>query len=203
MEKLFRLRRYVFIMLLCYAVWITLYLLTAWIGALRGPFFDPALPVDAAIPFIPAFFPAYLLAYVIILGLFAIDRSPAFLNRAFGTFIVMNLTAFLLFALFPAMGPARELASEGGTLSLLHAVDSRYNAFPSLHVANPWLVAFLALRSRGPTALSLLFVAVAVLISVSTLFVHQHYVLDALGGFALAVLAMTGMSRVRFGTAPW
>jgi membrane-associated phospholipid phosphatase len=200
----FSLRRYVVIMLLCYAGWVALYYTTAWIGAVRGPVFDPSLPVDAVFPVVPWTFFIYLLAYVIVLGLFVIRRNAEFLNLAFSSFMLMNLTAFVLFALFPAQGPARDFAADGGgIIGLVHLVDSRFNAFPSLHVANPWLVAFLAVKERKISPLSMLFLAIALSISISTMLVRQHYLLDVLGGFALAVLTSAIMFRRGVSPAPW
>ncbi|MCZ7557750.1 MAG: phosphatase PAP2 family protein [Bacteroidia bacterium] len=200
----FSLRRYVLIMLLCYAGWVTLYYTTAWIGASRGPVFDPSLPIDATFPIVPWTFFIYLLAYVIVLGLFVIRRNAQFLNLAFSSFIVMNLGAFALFALFPAQGPERDFAAEGGgVIALVHLVDSRFNAFPSLHVANPWLVAFLSLKERGFSVPSMLFLLVAPAISLSTMLVRQHYLLDVLGGFALAVLTAAIVFPRKISSNPW
>ena len=183
--------QYFLLMLAIYAVWVALYFTTAWIGALRGPAFDAGLPLDARIPYLPGFQYAYVLCYVVPLGLFFVDREPAFLNRAYAAFIAANACAFLVFALFPVEGPVRELSSQDATpgnfvIALITSVDSRYNAFPSLHVANPWLVALLCVERRGWTLRSALFVTVAVLISAATLFVRQHYILDVAAGMVLA-----------------
>jgi membrane-associated phospholipid phosphatase len=177
-------------MIACYAVWVPLYYLTGWIGELRGAAFDPALAVDAAWPFVPQAVFVYLIAYVIILALFAVRREPAFLNHAYLNFIVMNLAAFLLFALLPTMGPERTaLPSDASAiLSFMFQLDARWNAFPSLHVANPTLIAMLALRERGAEALSLALLFVALAIAISTLLVRQHYLLDVVGGMLLAMV---------------
>jgi membrane-associated phospholipid phosphatase len=183
--------RYVAIMLGVYVAWGALYLATAWIGQQRGPAFDAAIALDAQVPFIPAFQHVYMLAYVIVFGLFAISREPAFLNRAYAAFILANGVAFVIFALFPVMGPVRDaVIARGEDLSvitrLILAVDSRYNAFPSLHVTNPWLVALMSAHARGAAPITWVFMAIAVGITVSTLFVHQHYILDAVAGMVLA-----------------
>jgi len=205
MTKNFSLRRYFLIMLVCYAGWVALYFFTGWIGEMRGPFFDPALPIDESFPYIPETVYIYLLAYVVVLGIFLVRRTPEFLNRAYLAFITMNLTAFALFALFPAQGPERAFmdTDTGGMMALLHGVDARWNAFPSLHVANPWLIAFLSLRERRFAPVSIFLLLVAIGISVSTLFVRQHYLLDVVGGFALAVLIFSVFNRLRVSDKPW
>ena len=183
--------RYVLIMLGVYAAWGGMYLLTAWIGELRGPAFDAALEIDRAIPYLPGFQYAYALCYVMPFGLFLIDTRPAFLDRAYAAFIAANAVAFVFFAAFPVQGPLRDavpqsIGADNFFLMLVYSVDSRYNALPSLHVTNPWLVAFLSLERWGWSAKSAGLLFVAILISVATLFVRQHYVLDVLAGFALA-----------------
>ncbi|MDT8322907.1 MAG: phosphatase PAP2 family protein [Bacteroidota bacterium] len=198
-------RRYILIMLGCYAVWVGLYYLTGWIGELRGEVFHPAMAVDAHFPFVPQAMYAYLLAYVIVLGLYFVRRSAAFLNRAYLAFITMNLLAFALFALFPSQGPVRSVPGAEGDmmLTLMYSLDARWNAFPSLHVANPWLVALLAVRERRLAPVSIVMLFVALGISVSTLLIRQHYLLDVLGGFALAVLVFVVFHRLRISDRPW
>lgn len=186
--------RYLGIMLAAYALWIVLYFLAGWIGELRGPAFSAELPIDDAIPLVPWFQPFYLLCYVVTLGLFLISRTPAFLNRAYIMFIAANGFAFLFFAAFPVLGPPREaimpdVSAWHGLLVLNQTLDTQYNAFPSLHVTNPCLVALLSWREHGVSFKSLFFTFIAVLISVATLFVKQHYALDVLAGALLAVAA--------------
>jgi membrane-associated phospholipid phosphatase len=63
-------------------------------------------------------------------------------------------------------------------------LDPGYNIFPSLHVANAFLVAFIFFKLRNRiegTALTI----VAVLISISALYVKQHYVVDIVSGLVL------------------
>ena len=185
-------KRYLGIMLAAYALWIVFYFLSGWIGEIRGPAFSAELPADAAIPLVPWFQPFYLLCYVVTFGLFLISREPAFLNRAYIMFIAANGFAFLFFAAFPVLGPPREaimpdVSAWHGLLVLNQTLDTQYNAFPSLHVTNPCLVAMLSWREHGLSFKSLLFTLIAVLISVATLFVKQHYVLDVFAGVVLAI----------------
>ena len=62
-------------------------------------------------------------------------------------------------------------------------MDKPYNHFPSLHVAFSWLAVHASQVSRR-TRVGLAVLAVG--ISVSTLFVKQHYIADVLYGFGLA-----------------
>jgi membrane-associated phospholipid phosphatase len=109
---------------------------------------------------------------------------------------------------FPVLGPPREPITANGSISNLlllfnHTMDTRYNALPSLHVTNPWLVALFCLRERGLSRHSAFFVFIALLISVATLFVKQHFLLDVLTGFILALAAFLVFARIRISDKSW
>ncbi len=201
-------RKYVVIMILVYAAWIGLYYFTAWIGSLRGPAFDAELPIDASIPYLPAVLPVYFLAYIIIPGIFLISREPAFLNRAYITIIVANAAAFLIFIVLPVLGPVRSAEPVSSSVvqwmvSLTHSADSRYNAFPSLHVVNPCLLALLSIRERGFSWITVVFVALAIAISAATMLVKQHFIIDVAGGAALALISVAVCSRLKISPRHW
>jgi len=192
--------RYIGLMLAGYTVWVGLYFLTSWIGELRGPAFDVMLTWDAEIPFLAGFQPVYVLCYVITFGVFFISTKLHFLHRAFLTLITANLFAFAFFALFPVQGPERTtFVSDGSVLhqvtALIYSVDSRYNALPSLHVANPWIVAVLAFSERGISFRSIVFFIIALAISLATLFVKQHFILDGIAGIVLAILSFIAIEK--------
>jgi len=188
-------KKYLVIMLLCYAGWGVLYVLTQWIGAVRGPAFEAATPVDAMLPYLPFMHFPYLLCYVMPFGLFLISTDPEFLKPAYRTFIIANLAAFVFFAAFPVLGPERDSASADGSfvgmiIRVLRTVDTRYDALPSLHVTNPWLVALLSLYASRSRAKQATFIFIAILISISTMLIRQHYFLDVITGMALAFLSV-------------
>jgi membrane-associated phospholipid phosphatase len=207
-QKIHTIRRYVYIMLMVYVAWLAMYYFTAWIGSLRGPAFNAAIPLDSSIPYLPAFLPVYYLAYVTIAGIFLISREPAFLNRAYISIIAANAFAFVFFMAFPVLGPERITDTTGHSVvqnmvQLTHFLDSRYNAFPSLHVANPVLLFLLSARHRGLSWLTLLFLILALSISAATLLVKQHYLLDVVSGVVLAVSALAVVSRLKISGKHW
>ncbi len=189
------LRRYLLLLLLIYACWGGVYLLTAWIGAVRGPAFEASTCMDAVVPYMPAMYPVYLLCYISPLGLFLLSRDARFLTPAYTIFIIANLAAFWFFAAFPVQGPPRDGLSLGAdtflrpVLDVLYSVDTRYDALPSLHVTNPWIVAILSWKLSVAAWKRVLVTLAAAGISVSTMLVHQHWMLDVVAGIALAALA--------------
>jgi membrane-associated phospholipid phosphatase len=67
---------------------------------------------------------------------------------------------------------------------MLHERWGRYDAFPSGHI---YITTLLALFfSRWYPRQKLLWFLILVIVSFSTLFTGQHYILDVIGGYAVA-----------------
>ncbi len=152
------------------------------------------LPGEDALPFLPAFEYAYGLTYVLPLLLLVGIRTLAECVRCTLAFLLVLAVAYGTYAVFPVYlaRPALVPSTLAEHLLALEYRDPSYNHFPSLHVAITWLV-YLACRERlGSRWLLPLSLAV----SVSTLFVKQHYAVDVIYGALLAVLAWALAGRL-------
>jgi membrane-associated phospholipid phosphatase len=90
----------------------------------------------------------------------------------------------VIFLLIPAqLGYTRATAPDTlfGLLGLIHALDHPHNLVPSLHVIISGLI-FAALHGASPTWLRHAFAVWFMLICVSVILVHQHHILDVIGG---------------------
>src|SRR5262249_46583427 len=109
-------------------------------------------------------------------------------NRMLLAFLLANVVAcaaYLVFPVdFPHPVPGAGLSSRAVAVEYAADFHPGANHLPSLHVTVAWLI-FGACRGRRLWLSALLWFA-AVAISVATLFVKQHGVLDVLGGMALA-----------------
>ena len=177
--------RFVILFWLCFfPVWF----LAGWYCVARGIALVPALDIERQIPFIPAMVVPYIsLPWMFLLPLF--HGTPSDIARISRQGSVMIAVAGLIFVLLPTrVGyPAVELG-EGmfeAIIRLLKGVDTVYLAAPSLHVAFAVLLITEATRNspRGLAALYWGWLGVLVL---STLLIHQHHLLDAFAGAALA-----------------
>jgi membrane-associated phospholipid phosphatase len=147
------------------------------------------LPGEERLPFAPEAEFVYALAYL--LPVFAAWKLPdaARLRRLLIAFALTLIVAYATFLLYPVRfdRPAVDVHSVATWMvALEYRLDEPYNLFPSLHVAISWL-AWLACRDQ--VRRRALFLAVVIGISISTVFVKQHYVVDVLAGAALAVAA--------------
>lgn len=151
---------------------------------------DLTTPVDAAIPHLPFTWPLYWLVYffVPLAGAIALLRmsEPAF-RRAIVAYSGMLLVGAGVQLLIPARAPWP--ASPAPIQELYHTsgLVLPYANLPSMHVAFATLTAAMlatVVLSRG---WRLAATSAALLITVGTLTLKEHFVLDAVAGVLLAL----------------
>lgn len=138
-------------------------------------------------PYVSAFVIPYTAAYLLPTVLLFVPCDRGTFRRFCTAFALMMVISAPLFVLVPLVPPRVSHLGNGlldRLLAAQYALDVDGNCFPSLHVSMSVLTA-LAIghcvpRWRAPA------LGVALLIAVSTVFVHQHYVVDALAGIVLA-----------------
>lgn len=146
--------------------------------------------IDNALPLIPWFILFYLLAYIFPLAAFFIAETKKELKLILKTFILMFLTASVIFIIFPVAIQHQEIATTdifSGMLAFLRSqLDNQWNAFPSFHVASAFLTSLIVIKKKKKQGTILMLLGI--LIMLSTLFTRQHVILDVLAGLATATL---------------
>ncbi|MDO4694752.1 MAG: phosphatase PAP2 family protein [Eikenella sp.] len=150
----------------------------------------PALPFEAAIPLLPTWAAVYLsMPLMLLWGIWRLEWTAQW--RLFAVLLAELLAACLCFVLLP-VDTAFPPAETAGFWQPLHqfavALALERNHLPSLHMAFA-LTAALALQAVLPPAGRLLVWCWAALIGLSTLFTHQHHLLDLAAGMVLAAAA--------------
>jgi len=151
---------------------------------------EPKLPIDI-FPIWSIWVLPYVLCYVLWFSsvIWIVLKME---DRLFRSFIAACIFTFAIgtitFILFPTyVKPATVAGNDVFTLLLriIHEHWGRYDAFPSGHV---YITTLLALFfSRWYPRWKYLWVLILVLVSFSTLFTGQHYILDVLGGYLIAL----------------
>jgi membrane-associated phospholipid phosphatase len=150
---------------------------------------EPKLAIDV-FPLWPLWVLPYVLCYVLWLSsiIWIILRVE---DRFFRAFIAACILTFaignIIFILFPTYVPSMTLQGNDFFTSLLRVIHGhwgRYDAFPSGHVYITTLLT-LFFRRWYPRR-KILWGLILIIVSFSTLFTGQHYVLDVLGGYAVA-----------------
>jgi hypothetical protein len=184
-----------FCIYLSWAWWVGLaffsvYPTTNWLTSLRSSPFHLYAPAELEIPFVPQFVWGYFSMYVLFV------MPPFFLHATqlpvLGKqLIVGTLVSGLLFLLLPAeLGFARTVPADApyaGIYATMFGVDRPYNLVPSLHVVFSAAIALACADVARPAARAGLHCWL-VLIVASTIFIHQHHVLDIAAAFVLVFL---------------
>jgi membrane-associated phospholipid phosphatase len=181
--------KYLFIFILVYAVWGIVYSLIGQVTS-GWNLHDLSVSLDNKIPFIPSFEYLYFLCYIIPFTPLLVINDTSKMNALIWAFVFMNLAAFLIFLIYPVVVPRPEMLNENTItyflINLQHSLDKPVNNFPSLHAANALLI-YLLCRNYYKW-LDVLLILVATGIGISALFIKQHYLLDILTGYLLALL---------------
>lgn len=167
-------------------------LLAQRLGVTRGV----ALPLDAAIPFLPWMILPYSCSGLFFCASFLLVRSRAEVALLSRRLLLATLAGGLVFFLYPLHfqlpRPPVQAPWLDRMFQVLALVDRPYNQFPSLHVAYCMLF-WSALQARAAQAHVLLRVALAatlLLVALSTVFTYQHHLLDVAGGLLLGGLTL-------------
>jgi len=150
---------------------------------------EPKLAIDI-FPIWPIWVLPYVLCYALWLAgvIWIILKTEDRLFRAFLAACIFTFTFGVIIFIFvptyvkPASLPGNDIFTV--LLRTLHENWGRYDAFPSGHIYVTTLLTLFF--SRGFPHHKLLWVLILVIVSLSTLFTGQHYILDVLGGYAVA-----------------
>ncbi len=154
----------------------------------------PLYAIDSAIPFIPWTVLIYVSEYFFFTTVYIVSKDSKNLNKYLYSFLATQALSCLIFYFWPTIFP-RELYPIpenihpiiGAVWMWLRSNDAPTNCFPSLHVSTVYLSAFIfrdEQKEKFP-----FFITWGTLIALSTLPTKQHYFIDIVAGFALAILA--------------
>jgi len=138
----------------------------------------------------------YLLIALPPLALTLLGRTAALRDLVF-RLLLTYLTCYAIYLVYPVYGPGLTLPRYAGPLndglfyrlvdSTLGAGDSPGSAFPSSHVAGAVTIAYACSRWVPRRVATLLWIE-AIGVLVSTVYTQHHFPIDALSGFAGALL---------------
>jgi membrane-associated phospholipid phosphatase len=154
--------------------------------------FNLSTPLDAWIPLWPVWVVPYLLCLPAWVGglIWAAWRMDERLFRSFvsaGLFVLLSATLF--YYVFPTYVQRPVVTGNSWAAQLLQMVyhnDKAYNAFPSGHVYQTTLMSLF--YNRLYPHHQWFWTGIVVIVALSTLFTHQHYLTDPFGGLAIAWL---------------
>lgn len=162
------------------------------LGASAVQRYHVAFDFEAQIPFVPSMAVIYLSILPLMLLLPVVFNKPWKLFPLFAVLSLEVLVGGVLFLVFPTQEifPPRD-SSTSNTLIFFVAdtLNLRYNNLPSLHVALS-LTTAIAISQRCDTWGKWFYLGWGMLITVSSVLMHEHHIADVVAG---ALLAMAGM----------
>jgi membrane-associated phospholipid phosphatase len=188
-----------------YAVWAGLagiaffavYPTLNWVTSLRSNRLHLYISSELSIPFVPQFIWAYLSMYALfLLPLFLLpaSRMPVLGKQL----IAGTVTSGLLFLLLPAdLGFVRVIPSDpiyANVYKGIFGIDRPHNLVPSLHVVWSSAILLACADVARPIGRGLLYGWLAIVV-MSTVFVHQHHLLDVVTA-ALVVFIIRRIYRM-------
>ncbi len=154
----------------------------------------PLLWPDEAIPLWADSVWIYISVYLMYALTYFMTKDLLNLCKYLYASLFQVIVSIFIFMMWPTIYPRHlyPLPTElnGATefiFSLIRNIDTPASCCPSLHVSTAFLTSFVFLEEQKEKFP--LFFAWAIIISFSTLSTKQHYFLDVLGGFTVAILS--------------
>lgn len=155
----------------------------------------PMTAVDEWVPFLPNTIFIYTSDYFLFLWAYMACKDIRETNKFAYAFMSLQFVSFFIFWAWPTtfprhlfpLPPVDQMNALGHQIfSGLRAIESPDSCLPSLHVSCCYLAAF-QFWHQGRKYFPF-FLTWATLVAISTLTVKQHYVVDIVGGLAMAVI---------------
>jgi len=166
--------------------------------------------LDQKIPFIPEFIYIYFSLYLMFILYFGFFLQ-LFNKREIWTKIIpaigtMLIIAFIFFIVVPSNYPRPKISSDTNSITykllvFLYQTDPPNNTTPSLHVASSTLLALIAYDKSK--IIGIVLTIWALLITLSTLFVKQHYLIDVIAGILLALFCWFAIYQRLYSIIKW
>ncbi len=161
------------------------------LGASAEQRYRVALDFEAQIPFVPSMAVIYLSILPLMLLLPVVYNKPW---ELFPLFLVLSLEVLVggvIFLLFPTLEifPPRDSSANTLMFFLADVVNLRYNNLPSLHVALS-LTTAIAIAQRCGTWGRWFYLGWGILITISSVLMHEHHIADVVAGSLLAIGGM-------------
>ena len=155
--------------------------------------YDFLVEFDRMVPLMPQFIWIYhsIIPISFITMIFVIDRRELFFT-AFWSCVLAAVILCICYILFPSFYPRPEIEVSGVSSYLLkvtHMFDRPNNTFPSGHVTFTWLMFWAARESKMAKQIDFfgsLYLLWAIGVSMSTLVLKQHYLVDVISGIVLS-----------------
>lgn len=165
---------------------------------IRERYYPISCPLDDMIPFCEYFLIPYLFWFVFLIGIqiYTLLYDTESFKRMMRFIIISYTAAMLVYILFPNCQELRPVVFERNNIFTrfiegFYQFDTNTNVCPSIHVIGSAAVMLCAWNSRHFSTMGwrIVFGLAAFVISVSTVFLKQHSVVDVIAAVSVCVIA--------------
>lgn len=165
---------------------------------IRERYYPVSCSLDDRIPFCEYFLIPYLFWFVFLVGIhiYTLLYDTESFKRLMKFIILSYSAAMLIYILFPNCQELRPMVFERDNIFTrfiegFYQFDTNTNVCPSIHVIGSVAVMLCAWNSRhfGTTGWRIAFGLAAILISISTVFLKQHSLVDIIAAIPICVIA--------------
>lgn len=151
---------------------------------------------DKFIPFNSHFIWIYhtFLPVILVTLIFMLKKKELFFSAIF-SLLIATIILSIFYIFFPSFYPRDNFVDNstfsGFLVEITRKIDGAQNTFPSSHVTFSWLMVFFIGLSACAKKNKWIYIGYfiwALLISISTLTIKQHYIIDVFSGIGLALL---------------
>lgn len=172
----------------------------AFVFFLTKPFIqDPYIlgsTLDDKIPFVPQFVWIYVFWYTMLFWVpyYIFNKNKASFYKYTLTFIITTLIAGIIFVSFPNTVVRANIIDNNLSSKIVKLIysldDPGINCLPSIHCLYSFLFIFAVLdtKSNSPKWMKILIATLSILVVLSTLFIKQHVVYDAIAALIIGII---------------
>jgi len=163
----------------------------AWVNKPVGTVRLLTTPWDDAIPFVKVFALPYSIwiVYIYVCIVYFFRKDIRVYYHSLVTYTLCALTCYWIYSVFQTTVPRPELIGNDvftRLVAYIYRRDQPFNCFPSIHVFSSYMVFRLLLSSGFRNKLNMTLIGgMSTLIILSTLFIKQHAIADAVAGILL------------------
>jgi hypothetical protein len=179
-----------------------------WINQPNGKVYSVMTNIDQAIPFVRYLILPYSIwiFYIYVCLLYFFIKDPKAYYRSLLAYTVCALVCYCVYSFFQTTVPRPVLSGNDIFTRLMIYVYNRdlpYNCFPSIHCFSCYMVMKVLYTSEFRNRLNQsLIYGMSTLIILSTFFVKQHAIMDALAGFLLLEVVYYWIVRIEAVSKP-
>lgn len=168
----------------------------AWTNRPDQEVFTLITAVDEAIPFVKYFALPYSIwiFYIYVCLIYFFIKEPVVYYRSLLTYIVCALLCYGIYSVFQTTVPRPMVTGSDPFSDLMRFIynrDQPFNCFPSIHCFSSYMVMRMVWSSSFRNKLNVtLITGMSSLIILSTLFVKQHVILDAVSAILLVEIVI-------------